>query len=65
MRNLFIVLGLIISTSFIMLALSLTGFILLSWSPIIYGVKAEFVVFVLSCLSFVGTLIFIPHGRRN
>jgi len=65
MKNLFIVLGLVITLSFIALILSLTALTLACWPQAVYFVKAEFVVFAVSCFSFVITLVLIPHRRRN
>jgi len=65
MKNLFIVLGLVITLSFTALILSLTALTLACWPQAVYFVKVEFVVFVVTCLAFAGTLIFIPHGKQN
>ncbi len=65
MKTLFIVLGLLMSSSFIILNLSLVGLIFIKWLPLLDVVKALFAVFILSCLSFLVILVFIPHGRRN
>jgi len=49
----------------IILNLSLIGLVLIEWLPLLEVVKALFVVFVLSCTSFLFILVFIPHGRRG
>jgi hypothetical protein len=65
MKNLFIVLGLLMSSSLIVLNLSLVGLIFTNWLPLFDFVKTLFAVFTLSCLSFLFILVFIPHGKRN
>jgi hypothetical protein len=63
MKTLFIIIGLVISLSLIGMLISLIGLVFVEWPPLRSVLNVLFLVLIISSVTFVVTLMVIPHGR--